>query len=104
MHNPFSHKLTGKPKGSNSIIFVQRRMDQQSEIEKALLEPSKSTFQRIAPEIVINSREHIENEDFENGGETSSDGSDSMGDVPVKDYLTAPRIERNRILDKKGSK
>ena len=79
-------------------------MDQKSEIEKALLEPSKSTFQRIAPEIVINSREHIENEDFENGGETSSDGSDSMGDVPIKDYLTAPRIERNRILDKKGSK
>ena len=77
-------------------------MDQQSEIEKALLEPSKSTFQRIAPEIVINSRERIENEDFENGraSEMSSDGSDSMGDVPIKDYLTAPRIERNRIFDK----
>ena len=79
-------------------------MDQQSEIEKALLEPSKSTFQRIAPEIVINSREHIEAEDFENGGEMSSDGSDSMGDVPIKDYLTTPRIERNGIFDKKGSK
>ena len=55
---------------------------------------------------MINSRERIENEDFENGraSEMSSDGSDSMGDVPIKDYLTAPRIERNRIFDKKGSK